>query len=67
MSSAQAIFQFNVTQYPHSFNVYDSLGEAYMKSGDKELAIENYTKSLKINPKNDNARYMLDKLREMRD
>jgi len=63
MSSAQAIFQFNVTQYPHSFNVYDSLGEAYMKSGDKELAIENYTKSLKINPKNDNANYMIEKLR----
>jgi C-terminal processing protease CtpA/Prc len=63
LSSAQAIFQFNVSQYPHSFNVYDSLGEAYMESGDNDLAIANYMKSLKINPKNENARYMLDKLR----
>ena len=26
----------NVADYPESFNVYDSLGEAYMKSGNKE-------------------------------
>jgi tetratricopeptide (TPR) repeat protein len=62
--AALALFQFNVYYFPESFNVYDSLGEAYMKSGQIELAIENYNKSLKINPRNENARYMLSKLRE---
>jgi cytochrome c-type biogenesis protein CcmH/NrfG len=43
--------------------VYDSLGEAYMKNGDKELAIENYEKSLKLDPGNANAVEMLKRLR----
>lgn len=62
LSPALALFQFNVYQYPNSFNVYDSLGEVYMKSGDKELAIENYRKSLTLNPHNQNAVNMLEKL-----
>jgi tetratricopeptide (TPR) repeat protein len=60
--SALALFQFNVKNYPHSFNVYDSIGEAYMKSGDKKLAIKSYKKSLILNPKNENAKYMLKKI-----
>jgi len=60
--AALILFQFNVEYYPESFNVYDSLGEVYMKSGQTKLAIENYNKSLKINPRNENAKYMLSKL-----
>jgi tetratricopeptide (TPR) repeat protein len=64
LPSAITLFQINVNHYPDSFNVYDSLGEAYMKSGQTALAIDNYNKSLKINPRNENARYMLSKLRQ---
>ena len=46
----------NVKLYPESSNVYDSLGEAYMKDGNKELAIKNYEKSLELDQKNDNAK-----------
>jgi cytochrome c-type biogenesis protein CcmH/NrfG len=46
--------------------VYDSLGEAYMKAGEKELAIQNYEKSLQLDPKNMNAVEMLKKLKEMK-
>ncbi len=46
--------------------VYDSLGEAYMKTGQKELAIQNYEKSLQLDPKNQNAVDMLKKLKEMK-
>ncbi len=60
---AIAAFLFNTKQYPESSNTYDSLGEAYMKSGQKKLAIYNYEKSLKLNPQNDNAVKMLKKLR----
>jgi len=60
---AIAVFLFNTKRYPESANTYDSLGEAYMKSGQKELAIFNYEKSLELDPRNDNAVEMLKKLR----
>lgn len=56
------IFKLNVSEHPKSWNVYDSLGEAFMKSGQNELAIENYRKSLELNPNNENGREMLKKL-----
>lgn len=40
------VFQQNVQDFPQSSNVYDSLGEAYTKVGEKDLAITNYEKSL---------------------
>jgi len=56
------IFELNVEQYPDSYNVYDSLGEACMKNGDKGLAIKNYKKSLELFPKNENAKNKLQEL-----
>ena len=61
---AIAVFQRNVQEFPQSSNAYDSLGEAYAKVGDKELAITNYEKSLHLDPKNKNAVERLKKLRE---
>jgi len=34
-------------------NVYDSLGEAYAAAGETHLAIDNYEKSVALNPKNE--------------
>lgn len=62
LPEAIAIFKVNVDLYPNSWNVYDSLGEAYMTNGDKELAITNYKKSLELNPKNTGGVLMLKKL-----
>jgi Amidohydrolase family/Tetratricopeptide repeat len=56
------VLELNVEAYPLSANVYDSLGEAYMDDGDKELAIKNYKKSLELNPDNTNAAENLKKL-----
>jgi CubicO group peptidase (beta-lactamase class C family) len=60
---AIAIFRLNVEAFPNSSNVYDSLGEAYMAAGDKALAIDNYERSLQLNPGNQGAREALKKLR----
>ncbi|MEI6456253.1 MAG: alpha/beta hydrolase-fold protein [bacterium] len=57
------LFLYNVTLYPSSFNVYDSLAEAYLKNGRKDLAIKNYEKSLELNPGNMNATEQLKKLK----
>ncbi len=62
LKEAIALLKLNVEFYPKAWNTYDSLGEAYMTAGENELAIENYKKSLELNPKNSNAREMLKKL-----
>ena len=61
-SDAIELLKLNVEAFPSSWNVYDGLGEAFMKNGNKEQAIENYRKSLELNPKNKNAEEMLRKL-----
>lgn len=57
------LFQKNVELYPKSWNVYDSLGEAYMIKGEKELAVKYYKKSIELNPKNENGLKMIQKLK----
>ncbi|MCP5049061.1 MAG: serine hydrolase [bacterium] len=64
VKDAVKIFKLNAAVYPQDSNVYDSLGEAYMKDGNKELAIKNYKKSLQLNPNNRNAVDMLKKLKQ---
>ena len=60
------MFRVNVELYPESANTYDSLGEAYMKGGDHELAVRNYRKSLELDPNNHNASEMLKRLAELK-
>lgn len=60
---AIAIFQLNTELFPNSWNVYDSLAEAFMTSGDNTQAIHFYQKALAINPDSDHSRRMLDQLR----
>ena len=62
-NDAVAVFKINVQAFPDSWNVYDSLGEAYMESGNKRLAIKNYEKSIELNPDNTNAKEKLQQLK----
>ncbi len=62
LAEALAVFKRNAEEYPDSANVYDSLGEAHLKCGQPDLARENYSKSLRLNPKNEKARQVLAEL-----
>lgn len=62
-AAAIEVFQRNVRDFPQSANVYDSLGEAYMNTGQKELAIQNYEKTLQLNADDPNAVERLKKLK----
>jgi len=55
IEKAIAVFKINTKAYPESSNVYSSMGEALMKQGDKEKSIENYKKSVELNPGNQRA------------
>ena len=45
IKEAIAVFKLNVEAYPDSWNVYDSLAQAYLIDENKEIAIKFYKKS----------------------
>jgi tetratricopeptide (TPR) repeat protein len=59
---AIALFRLNVAEHPSSANVYDSLGEALLLAGQRDAAIRQYRKSLQLDPRDENARSVLDEL-----
>ncbi|UCC32600.1 MAG: tetratricopeptide repeat protein [Phycisphaerales bacterium] len=63
MPEAIEVFKLYVETHPDDWNAYDSLGEAYMNNGKIDPAIQNYEKSLRLNPRNTNGAKMLEKLR----
>lgn len=60
---ATEILRLNAEMFPDSFNVYDSLGEAYLADGNIQSALENYKKSVERNPENTNSIQMIEKLK----
>jgi D-alanyl-D-alanine-carboxypeptidase/D-alanyl-D-alanine-endopeptidase len=56
---AMAILKLNVEQFPDAFNVYDSYGEVLLK-----MAIQNYKKSVELNPSNASGIAALEKIGE---
>ena len=62
IEKAIVVFKLNTLLYPNSDNTFDSLGEAYMENGNRELAVENYLRSIELNVDNKNA---FEKVREL--
>lgn len=50
--------------YPNASNLFDSLGEAYLTTGDVPNAVKSYERSLRLNSKNFNAEQQLSALRK---
>lgn len=62
LASALSIFKLNTQLFPESFNTYDSYGEALLKVGKKEEAINMYQKSIELNPDNEAGKKILEGL-----
>jgi len=62
LSDAVAIFKLNTAEHPISSNAFDSLGEAYLRNGEKDLAINSYQMAVKLNPTNGHAAAVLKQL-----
>lgn len=60
MAEAYRLFKRNIYYYPHSSNAYDSLGDYYLAVGDKQKAIEAFTKSLSIQETDDTRKKLND-------
>jgi CubicO group peptidase (beta-lactamase class C family) len=52
---AIAVLSLATRLYPQSANAYDSLAEVYEAAGERELAIQNYRRSLELNAQNTHA------------
>jgi hypothetical protein len=66
VKEALALFKLNMEVHPWSSNVYDSYGEALMADHQYELAVENYRRSVEMNPGNENGKKKLEELRAFR-
>jgi tetratricopeptide (TPR) repeat protein len=62
IKEAAAMFKLSSEMYPNSFNTFDSYAEALLALGDKTQAIENFKKSVKLNPGSKNG---LKRLKEL--
>ncbi len=55
LSEALRYFVLNTQNYPTSSNAFDSLGEVYLRLGDKKKALKSYRRSYELNRRNENA------------
>ncbi len=60
--AALEVMKMEVQEYPAYWNAYDSLAELYAMVGEPKLAIQNFEKSLQLNPDNWHALENLKKL-----
>jgi predicted alpha/beta superfamily hydrolase len=56
LDQAYALFKRNIENHPESSNAWDSLGDYYVSAGDKQKAIEAFSKSLSLNETQDTRR-----------
>jgi hypothetical protein len=59
IQEAISVFKMNTIVFPESANALDSLGEGYMLKGEKGRAVENYRKSLELDPDNEHPAFTL--------
>ena len=62
VKDAIEVFKLFVEMYPAAANPYDSLGEAYLEDGQKDLALVNYKKAVELNPGNSTAVQIVQRL-----
>lgn len=64
LDEALSIFLVLAELFPDSYLAFDSLGEVYLRKGDREKAGQSFKKSLELNPNNQNAVQQLKSLQE---
>lgn len=65
-AAAIAFLKLNVALHPESWTAFHSLGEAYLKNGDRASAGRSYARSLALNPGDASGAKKLDRLKNGR-
>jgi len=63
LEEALGALKLEVLENPQYWNAYDTLAEVYLMMGEKQLAVQNYERSIELNPDNQNAIEHLKKLK----
>lgn len=63
LNEAIAVFKLTTEEFPTSANAFDSYGEALNLADEKEKAIAAYQKVLELDPSNENAKKIIEKLK----
>ena len=58
---AKREIKFLINKYPQNYVFYDMQGSVHYMQGNHELAIESFKNSIRLNPKNKEAKVMLEK------
>jgi hypothetical protein len=66
VDEALVLFQKNVKDHPDSWNVYDSLAEAYALKGDKARAIANYQRAFEMAKQEDQRTRIQEELAKLK-
>lgn len=66
IDEAVAVLEMNTRAFPRSWNVWDSLGEAFYFKNDRDRAERCYEKSLELNPDNQSGKNALSRIRGTR-
>jgi hypothetical protein len=57
------VFELNTKENPQSGNAFDSLGESYFVAKNYTAALERYKKAIELDPQNNNAKDMMEKIK----
>lgn len=62
VKEAIELLKISIMLFPEKSGLYHALGEMHLESGDKKLALENYRKSVELNPDNMNGKKKIEEL-----
>ncbi|MEG0773078.1 serine hydrolase [Clostridium sp.] len=62
IEKAIEILKIGLLEFPKASNLYDSLGEMYLINENKKLALENYKKSIELDPNNTRGKKIVEEL-----
>lgn len=65
IEKAIAVFELAISEDISNANLYDSLGEAYYLNKEYKKALTNYSKSLELDPHNENAKKSIEKINHL--
>lgn len=66
LEKALYVFDLNTKIFPYKSNVYDSLGEAYLKLENYNEALKNYYRLLSLKPDDKNAEEIIEKIKKIK-